>query len=95
MSGKACDEYLAADRVRRFAVKASTLFRAGRIETKALHIGRRSNVPRALHCRIQVVANLIHSDDEDNVLGALCDSRNPVSVAVDIYDYSVISHSVG
>ena len=94
MSRKPGDEDLTADRIGRLAVEARTLLRAGRIKTKTLRVDRSGNISRALHCRIDIVADLVHADDEDNVLGALGDRGNSVGIAVNVYEDAVISHGV-
>ena len=94
MSGKAGDQELAADRIRRLAIKAGTLLGARGIQTKALSVDRSSNVTGALHGTVDIIADFIHADDEKNMLRTLSDRGYSVGVAVDVYEDAVVCDRV-
>ena len=78
MSGKARDQELTADRVRRFAVHAGTCLRAGRIEPESLRVDRGSYISRPLHSAVHIITYLVHARDHDHLAWTLRQSRNSV-----------------
>ena len=90
MSGKAGDQKLAADRIRRLAIKAGTLLGARGIQAEALSVDRSSDVTGALHGTVDIIADFIHADDEKNMLRTLSDRGYAVGVAIDVYEDAVV-----
>ena len=78
MSRVSRDKDLAAYGIGRFAVHARARLRAGSLQTESLGIYGRSDISGPLHGGINVLADLVHSDDEDHLFGALGDHGNPV-----------------
>lgn len=85
MAGVSGDQKLAADSVRRFAVKAFARLLARRFHIKSLRVCRCCYIPGALHRLVQIGAHLVHSDDEYDFSRSLRDAGNTIGISVNIY----------
>ena len=95
MFGISGDQELAADGVRALAIEAGTSLGTGRIEAEALGVDGSRHVAGALHGAHEVAADFVEADDEENLLRALGNGRDPVGIAIDIYEHAVPGHGIG
>ena len=95
MPGKAGDQKLAADCIGRLAIHAGAGLGTRRRKAKALSIGWSCYVSGSLHRAVKIRADLVHAYDKKNVFRSLRYRRNPVGIAIDVDQNSVVSHGVG
>lgn len=76
---------LAADGVRGLTVVASAGFLTGCFHRKSLGICGRRYVSGTLHGAVQIVADLIHAYNKNNLFRTLRNTGNPVGIAVNIH----------
>ena len=90
MSGESGDQELAADCIRRFAVKALTGFLTGGLHIKPLCIDRSSHISCALHGTVKIITYLIHSNNKDHLLRSLGNAGYAIGIAINIDKNSII-----
>ena len=78
MAGISCYQKLAADCVGRLAIKARTRLGAGGVEPETLCVYRCGNVPCPFKSGVNILCDLVHSDDKHNLFRTVSVSRNPV-----------------
>ena len=94
MPGVPRDKELAADRIRGLAVHAGSGLGARRIQAEALRIGRCRDVSGTLHGAVDIVADLIHAHDKQDLLRALRDRGYTVGITIDIDEDAVFGHRI-
>lgn len=94
MLGITCNQELAADRIRRFAVHAGTGLCAGCIQAKTLGIDRRGYIACSLHSAVNIIADFIHAHDEYNFFRSLGNGRYTIGIAIDINEHTIFCYGI-
>ena len=95
MSGISCDQELAANGIRGFAVKAFPGFFTRSFDVKPLGVDRCSHISGTFHGTVKISTHFIHSDNKDDFFGTLCNAGYAVGVAVNIDHNSIVGNRIG
>ena len=95
MAGKPGDQELAADGVHRLAVGTCAVLLAGRLDGEALAVDRCGDAPGTADSCVDVLCDLVHTDDHQDVERSIGDAGDTVRVAVDVHQDPVLGHGIG